>query len=122
MAIKQYPNKSSVLKRKTRYLQGGFTDLKKKRLGWWERREDIATNDVTDIVVPITSRYANRPDLIAYDYYGDAALTWIVLQYNSIVDTLTELAVGKEITIPSADRVYYSVMVNSIRVQDTTTT
>lgn len=116
--VKEYQHKSSVLKRKSRYVQGGKTELKRKRLGWWERNIDIPKNDVTDILVPISGKYVNRPDLISFDYYGDATLVWIILQYNDIIDVKEELTIGTEITIPSRDRVYYEIMVNSVTVQE----
>lgn len=117
MTIKQHPNKSSVLKNKSRYVQGGLTDLKKKRLGWWEQY-NISKNDVTDITVYIDVKYKSRPDLIAYEYYGDTSLTWVVLQYNNIVDVETELVVGSNITIPSKDRVYFNILTKTTRIQD----
>jgi hypothetical protein len=115
--IKEYKSKSSVLKVKSRYVQGGDTEINKKRLGWWER-DEIPRNDVTDILITIDSRYFNRPDLIAFDYYGFAELAWIVLQYNNIVDVKDELILGKEITIPSADRVFFEILTNTIKVQE----
>jgi hypothetical protein len=72
-------------------------------------------DDITDIRVYITSDYANRPDLIASDYYDDAQLAWIVLQYNAIVDVKEVLIPGMTITIPSKQRVYYSILTHSIR-------
>jgi hypothetical protein len=120
MAIKEYQNKSSVLKRRSRYIQGGTTELKKKRLGWWEQNIGIPRDDITDIPIDITPDYAGRPDLIAADYYEDALLAWIVLQYNSIVDSKDELIPGARITIPSKQRVYYSILTNSVRVQENT--
>lgn len=115
--IKEHSNKSSMMKRRSRYVQGGVTTLLKKRLGWWERFDNIAKNDITDIEVYITTDYANRPDLIAVDYYDDAQLAWIVLQYNDIVDIKDELIPGATITIPSKQRVYYSILTHSIKVQ-----
>jgi hypothetical protein len=120
MAIKEYQNKSSVLKRRSRYIQGGVTVLNKKRLGWWEQYIDIPRDDITDIKLYITSDYANRPDLIASDYYDDALLAWIILQYNKIVDVKDELVAGTHITIPSKHRVYYSILTHSVRVQEST--
>lgn len=116
--IKEHANKSSVLKTKSRYVQGGETDLKKKRLGWWERYTDIPRDDATDITINVTPGYANRPDLIAFDYYSNANLAWIVLQYNDIIDIKEELIAGKTITIPSKQRVYFSIMTHATRVQE----
>lgn len=118
MAIKQHANKSSVQKPKTRYIQGGTTDVYKKRLGWWERDITIEKNQITDIEVIIDSKYQNRPDIIAYEYYGDPTLAWIILQYNNIIDTKEELISGKVITIPSRDRVYFDIMINPIIIQE----
>jgi hypothetical protein len=118
MSIKEYPNKSSALKRKSRYVQGGTTELKRKRLGWWERDIDIPKDDITDIELTIGGKYTNRPDLVAHDYYRDATLAWIVLQYNDIVDVKDEFVTGKTITIPSADRVYFEILTSSVKVQE----
>jgi len=115
--MKEFRNKSSVLKPNSRYLQGGTTDINKKRLGWWERFI-FEKNDVNDVKVYISNRYAQRPDLVAYDYYGNPKLEWIVLQYNDMVDTLEEFTAGKTITIPSRDRVYFDILTNPIRVQE----
>lgn len=118
MSIIEHKNKSSILKHKSRYVQGGDTTVYKKKLGWWERNLKIPHDYISDIEVYITTQYANRPDLIAHAYYGDTSLSWIILQYNNIVDITTELSAGKHITIPSRDRVYYDILVNSIKVQE----
>lgn len=118
MKVKQYQNKSSVLKSYTRYVQGGNTTVYKKRLGWWERFTDIEKPHVTDIEVTITSEYLNRPDLIAFDYYGNTNLLWIILQYNDIVDIKEELTTGAIITIPTKDRVLYSISIHQTKFQE----
>ena len=116
--VKTYSNKSSVLKRRSRYIQGGDTVVNKKKLGWWERDIDIERDDVTDIQVYIEPKYEGRADLIAYSVYGDPTLEWLVLQYNNIVDTVEELVVGVTITIPSRDRVFFEILTNSTKVQE----
>lgn len=118
MDIKEYKNKSSVLKPHSRYVQGGDTVVYKKRLGWWEQDLEIERGDVTDIEITISSRYLNRPDLIAYDYYNNALLAWVVLQYNDIIDVKEELTLGKTITIPSKSRVYYDILTKSTKTQE----
>jgi hypothetical protein len=105
--------KSSALNNKCRYVQGGKTIVYPKRLGWWERDIDIPRNDISDRPIDITPRLAGRPDLIAEDEYGNAKFAWIVLQYNSIVDTIEELSVGKTIVIPSRNRLLYSILTKS---------
>lgn len=102
---------SSVRRERSRYVQGGTTTTFPRRLGWWERR-DIPQRD-DDIFVTVTSRQEFRPDLIAYDIYGDAELMWLVLQYNTIVDLNLELTQGTEIRLPSRERVSLSILTQS---------
>lgn len=117
MAIKEYSNKSSVLKKRSRYVHGGDTTVNKKRLGWWEKYL-FERNDVTDIRVYIDSKYDRRPDLVAFDFYGDATLEWIILQSNNIVDVVEEFTLGKTITIPSSNRVFFTIMTKPTKVQE----
>lgn len=116
MAIKEFRNKSSVLKSSSRYIQGGDTTVNEKTLGWWERFLDIQ-RDVTDIDITIDKKYAGRPDLIAYDFYNKASLAWVVLQYNNIVDVTAELIPGKKITIPSKSRLFFGILTHSTKAQ-----
>jgi len=109
MAFKLYDDKSSVLKKTSRYVQGGFSDVGEKFIRWWERTP-IQRDDITDIIYTIELRYAGAPDAIAYLYYGRNDLGWIVLQYNNIVDINEELAVGKVISLPSRNRVFYDIL------------
>lgn len=118
MAIKEFKNKSSVRKPLTRYVQGGETTVYAKRLGWWERDIDIPRDEVTDIVLTIDSGYHRRPDLVADRYYGNTELTWIVLQYNDVVDVQADFVSGTTITIPSSDRVYFDILVRTILPQN----
>lgn len=39
-----------------------------------------------DLFHPLTIEDGERPDTIAYDYYGDSDLYWIVLMSNDIID------------------------------------
>jgi len=107
--FKLYENKSSVKKRHSRYLQGGTTDVFKDRLGWWERRDDILTDQVDDIVFTITKRYEHRPYLVAKIFLGREDMEWLILQYNEIVDIIEEFVAGREIRIPSKNRTYFSI-------------
>lgn len=100
MAFREYTDKSSLRKKSSRLLQGGETDIVDRNfLGWWERR-DLGT-DPNDVEFTITAAYSTKPDLIAYDFYGNTNYSWIVLQYNNIVDPNTELTAGSVIRLPS---------------------
>jgi len=56
-------------------------------------------------LIPITSfykvppEYAGRPDLIALDVYGDAALWWVIFWANAIVDPFARPTSGEVINI-----------------------
>ena len=55
-----------------------------------------------DFLYTIEPQYENRPDLLAFDLYGEAALWWVFVQRNLDVleDPIYDFAVGKKIYIP----------------------
>lgn len=93
---------------KSRYLQGGETQILEKRLGWWERKIIPKRDD--DLKFVITDKYVGRPDLISYDVYQTPDLMWLVLQYNNILDPTLEIVEGKELTLPTPSRVILSIL------------
>lgn len=99
---------SSVKNTKSRYVWGGTTDVHQTRLGWWERR-NIAKSD-TDFTMSLAPRYHKRPDLLAYDLYGDAKLQSLILQYNNILDINVEFVTGASITVPTSSRVLFDII------------
>lgn len=92
----------SIYQKKGRYNKGGTTTEYSDRLGWWERSN--MTQSDTDITYILSSRLEGRPDLIAYTIYGNAYYWWVVMQYNHIVDPVTELVKGKAIVLPTPTR------------------
>lgn len=58
-----------------------------------EAQDDDLVHTVTDIDV-------NRPDLLAFDYYGDEVLWWVILLANN-KNTINQLSIGEELIIPS---------------------
>lgn len=94
---------SSADNKKSRYVNGGITEVFSTRLGWWERI--IYERHRDDISYKIEPKYHNRPDLLAFDIYGSPAYMWVVLQYNNILDVNLEFIEGQTITIPSPNRV-----------------
>lgn len=105
---------NSVDYRNSRYVQGGDVEIFPTRLGWWERRIIETADD--DLTLLITSDFDKRPDLLAYNLYGKAALSWIILQYNNILDINTEFVAGKTITVPSPARVVLDITTQSTGV------
>lgn len=47
----------------------------------------------------VPAKFGGRPDLIAAEVYQDAALWWVILWSNSIVDPFTRPAAGEVINI-----------------------
>lgn len=91
-----------------RYSQGGQTTVVGNKIGWWERQ--IFPKSELDVKFTLTKKYHRRPDILAYDMYGKAALQWLVLQYNSISDVTTEFVEGAEIMLPTKGRVFSEML------------
>jgi|TARA_B100002019_G_C21231110_1_gene580156 hypothetical protein len=55
-----------------------------------------------DFLYTIENQYEHRPDLLAYDLYGDAALWWVFVQRNMnvIKDPVYDFEIGTSIYIP----------------------
>jgi hypothetical protein len=55
-----------------------------------------------DFVYTIESQYNHRPDLLAFDLYGDAKLWWVFVQRNMeiIKDPIYDFETGVTIQIP----------------------
>ena len=57
------------------------------------------TDDFAYIIEP---QYRHRPDLLAYDVYGDSKLWWVFVQRNMSVlkDPIYDFVPGKQIFLP----------------------
>jgi len=119
MTYKLYTGKSSVLKKNTRYVQGGTTEVLPKALGWWEKKQTILKS-ISDIEFKITSKYHKRPDSVSFLVYDRNDLSWLILQYNNIVDINTEFITGKIIMLPSPLRTFSEILTEPIRYQSQT--
>ena len=56
-----------------------------------------------DIIIAIEE--GMRLDLVAYEYYGDPVLLWVILQANDIFCYPFGMYIGKRIRLPNRDRV-----------------
>jgi hypothetical protein len=58
--------------------------------------------DTDDFLYTIESQYAYRPDLLAYDLYGESSLWWVFIQRNLDVlqDPIYDFVPGTKIYIP----------------------
>lgn len=82
------------------------------KTAYWGNALDIA--DIphipaaeTDVLYQIDSIYENRPDLLAYDLYGDSALWWIFAVRNPgiIKDPIFDFVPGTIIYVPKKESV-----------------
>ena len=62
---------------------------------------------VDDKLYTIEPQYNHRPDLLAYDYYGNKDLWWIFGQRNMdiIEDFIYDIATGTSIYLPNPSKV-----------------
>ena len=62
--------------------------------------------DPDDQVYEIQSQYHQRPDLLAYDMYGNPKLWWVYAQRNMDIlkDPVFDFRVGTEIRVPKGSR------------------
>lgn len=121
-----FPDKSSLLKKNSRYVQGGTTDILGVKalgntLGFWDKNNDVPTNQVDDIPLTLSSEYNLRPDKVAAFFYGRTDVTWELLDYNNIVDLNEEFVTGAIIRIPSANRLFGDILTSPIPANAYTT-
>jgi hypothetical protein len=58
-----------------------------------------------DVLITIQPQYNHRPDLLAFDLYGDKNLWWVFAQRNMEIlkDPIFDLVPGIEIYVPKGD-------------------
>ena len=58
-----------------------------------------------DVLITIQPQYTHRPDLLAFDLYGDKDLWWVFAQRNIeiIKDPIFDLEAGIQIHVPKGD-------------------
>lgn len=67
--------------------------------------------EIADYLYTIEPQYTNRPDLLAFDLYGDAALWWVFTQrnLNVIQDPIYDFVPGVQIYIPQYSKLRTSL-------------
>ena len=60
--------------------------------------------ETDDFLYTIESQYTHRPDLLAFDLYGEANLWWVFIQRNldTLQDPIFDFIPGKKIYIPKS--------------------
>jgi len=54
-----------------------------------------------DVIHRISEHEIGRLDTIAYNYYGDPMLWWVIADRNNMMFPVDEMVIGKELIIPS---------------------
>jgi len=82
---------------KTRFVRNQYLDILSIR---------TVPEDGDDVVYEIQPQYHQRPDLLAYDMYGDPKLWWVFAQRNmdSLKDPVFDFRSGLEIYVPKGSR------------------
>lgn len=80
------------------------TDQTSWYLEFWEYRD--LDEDDTDYYIVLDGKYEYRPDLLAYDLYGDVKFWWIfsIMNKNLLIDPIYDLTQGKLLRIPTKTR------------------
>lgn len=68
-------------------------------------RENIVEPEMDDIRVMFEENM--RVDLLAYEYYGDVHLDWVIMDANPKYFSPFEIKVGDVIVVPNPERVLY---------------
>lgn len=68
----------------------------------YEIRQPIAFRAVPGML-PVTVRANDTAHSLAFRYYGDAQLFWVIAEFNGIFDVTTEMPVGDTVVIPPLD-------------------
>ena len=96
--------RNSVMRRNSRYVAGGTTEVGQNTLEWWERT-NLPVDNATDRLYQVERKFEGRIDLIAALFLGEPRHWWVLAQYNSILDPHTEVLEGSLLRIPCAERV-----------------
>lgn len=75
--------------------------INNKYLDIYQSTVDDITNTETS-TVEISSKYHQRPDVLAHDLYGNAKLWWVFAEFNpdTLVDPIIDFTSGKTIVYP----------------------
>jgi hypothetical protein len=94
---------NSVMKKNSRYVSGGETEVNKIGLEWWER--SVIERAADDIIFVVDATTTGRIDRIAHVFLGDTRLWWVIAQMNNLLDVYADITEGTVLYIPSKERV-----------------
>lgn len=100
--------KNSLDLKTSRYSRGGVTETSKFSNEWWEKK--IITGAPSDLRYTVSVSFEGRLDLISYAFYQEWRYWWIIARRNNILDPINEVIEGKELFIPSFDRIKTEIL------------
>ena len=64
--------------------------------------DNIDVNNTTTTDITLNEKYDEKPDLLAYDLYGNAKLWWVFALFNqdSLADPIVDFKIGLKIIVP----------------------
>jgi len=64
--------------------------------------DNIDINSTTTETITLEAKYEEKPDLLAYDLYGNAKLWWVFALFNQdeLVDPIVDFKTGLKISVP----------------------
>lgn len=91
-----------------------LTPQSKTQLGIWEPRPIPASSD--DYYYSIQPQYTYRPDLLAYDLYGNPRLWWVFAQRNAdiLFDPIYDFRAGIIIQLPKKSQLLSALGLSAI--------
>jgi hypothetical protein len=65
--------------------------------------DNIDIDNTTTETITLAAQYDEKPDLLAYDLYGNAKLWWVFPLFNQdmLVDPIMDFKSGMKITVPT---------------------
>ena len=94
--------KNSLFLNTSRYVQGSRSEYANGRIEWAERK--IFPSDSSDVFYLVENNYEGNPQIISSIFYGEPRYWWFICQYNNILDPVGEIVAGRQLQIPTKDR------------------
>ena len=65
--------------------------------------DNIDVNNTTTTDITLNEKYDEKPDLLAYDLYGNAKLWWVFALFNQdeLADPILDFKAGLKIKVPA---------------------
>lgn len=92
----------------SRYKDTGIaysSDLSEAFFEMWERPEEIDDFIESASLYLVRNVDVGRLDLLAYEFYGNVRLWWIIATVNNLVDPIGDMYPGQKLYIPAYDQV-----------------